>query len=90
MPSDTRWRSRSNLRILTSISSPTLNDLGRMLDALPRHIGDMQQAVDAAEIDECAVVGQVLDDTLDRIAFLQLFQQLLALGRVFLLDDGAA
>ena len=57
-----------------------INDFGRMLDALPCHIGDVQQPVDTAEVDERAVVGQVLDDTLDGIAFLQILQQLLALG----------
>jgi hypothetical protein len=36
-----------------------------MLDALPGHVGDVQQAVDAAEVDERTVVGEVLDDTLD-------------------------
>src|SRR5262249_47166578 len=29
-----------------------LDDLGRMLDAFPRHVGDMQQAVYATEVDE--------------------------------------
>jgi len=37
------------------------DDLRRMLDALPRHVRDVQQAVDTAEVDERAVVGQVLD-----------------------------
>ena len=58
-----------------------------MLDALPRHVGDVQQAVDAAEVDERAVVGEVLDGALDDGAFLQLLEQLRALGAVFLLDD---
>ena len=61
-----------------------------MLDALPRHVGDVQQAVDAAEVDERAVVGEVLDHALDDRAFLQLVEQLRALGAVFLLDDRAA
>ena len=39
-----------------------LEQLGRMADAAPRHVGDVQQAVDAAEVDERAVVGDVLDD----------------------------
>ena len=60
-----------------------------MLDALPRHVGDVQQAVDAAEVDERAVVGEVLDHALDDRAFLQLLEQLGALGAVFLLDDRA-
>src|SRR5579862_6415158 len=50
---------------------PDLDDLGRMLDALPRHVGDVQQAVDAAQVDERAVVGEVLDRTAHYRAFLQ-------------------
>ena len=61
-----------------------------MLDALPRHVGDVQQAVDAAQVDERAVVGEVLDHALDDRAFLQLVEQFGALGAVFLLDDRAA
>ena len=38
-----------------------LEELGGMPDAAPRHVGDVQQPVDAAEIDERAVVGDVLD-----------------------------
>ena len=58
-----------------------------MLDALPRHVGDVQQAIDAAEVDERAVIGEVLDHALDDCAFLQLLEQFGALGAVFLLDD---
>ena len=36
--------------------------LGRMIDAPPGDVGDVQQAVDAAQIDEGAVIGDVLDD----------------------------
>ena len=64
-----------------------VHNLGRMLDALPGHIGDVQQTVDATEIDERAVIGEVLDDALDRVAFLQLFQQLLTLSGVLLLNN---
>src|SRR6266705_2741307 len=53
---------------------------GRVLDAPPGEVGDMQQAVDAAQIDERAVVGDVLDDALDDGAFLQVREQRLALG----------
>ena len=53
-----------------------VDDFRRMLDALPRHVGDVQQAVDAAEVDERAVIGEVLDDALDDRAFLQLVEQL--------------
>src|SRR5438034_1378285 len=51
----------------------------RMLDTPPSEIGDMQQAVDAAQIDERAVVGDVLDDALDDRALLEVREQRLAL-----------
>jgi hypothetical protein len=61
-----------------------------MLDALPGHVRDVQQAVDAAEVDEGTVVGEVLDHALDRLAFLQVRQQRFALGAVCLFHDRAA
>ena len=42
--------------------------LGRMADALVADVGDVEQAVDAAEIDEGAVIGDVLDDAVDDLA----------------------
>src|SRR5882762_7832512 len=66
------------------------DDFGRMLDALPSHVGDVQQSIDAAQVHEGAVVGEVLDDALDRCALLQIVQQRGTLGAVFLLDDRAA
>lgn len=59
-----------------------VDDFGRMAHALPGHVGDVQQAVDTAQVHERAVIGQVLDDTLQDRAFLQLVHQLLALFRV--------
>jgi hypothetical protein len=67
-----------------------VDHLGRVLDAAPGHVGDVQQAVDAAEIDEGAVVGQVLDDARQHGALGQVLQQLLALHAVLGLDHGAA
>ena len=61
-----------------------------MLDAAPRQIGDVQQAVDPAQVDERAVVGDVLDDALDDRAFLQRLEQLLALRAEARLEHGAA
>ena len=50
----------------------------------------MQQAVDAAEVDERAVLGEVLDDPLDDLAFLELLERhLLQLGAL-LLEEHAA
>ena len=42
-----------------------------MVDAAPGHVGDVQQAVDAAEIDERAVVGDVLDHAVDDLALVE-------------------
>ncbi len=51
--------------------------LGRVVDPAPRDVGDVQQAVDAAEVDEHAVVGDVLDDAAEAGA---LFKPLEGLG----------
>ena len=61
-----------------------------MLDALPRHVGDVQQAIDATQVDERTVVGEVLDRALHDRAFLQVVHQRAALGGEFLLHDRAA
>ena len=58
------------------------NDLAWMLDALPRHVGDVEQSVYATEVNKCAVIGKVLDHALDGLAFLQVLQQLFALCAV--------
>jgi hypothetical protein len=42
-----------------------------VIDALPRNIGDVEQAVDAAQVDERTVIGDVLDDALQDLAFFQ-------------------
>jgi hypothetical protein len=70
-----------------------LEQLGRMGHAAPRHVRDVQKAVDAAEVDEGAVLGEVLDDTLDDLAFLELLERLpLELGALLLEEypDGTA
>src|SRR3990172_5908536 len=55
------------------------HDLARMSDASPCHVGDVQQSVDAAEIDEGAVVGDVLDHALDDLALFEPSHDLAAL-----------
>ena len=62
----------------------------RMFHALPRQVGDMQQAVHTAQVDEGAVVGEVLDHALDDLPFFQIGQQGFALGGHFCLHHGAA
>ena len=64
--------------------------LGRMIDAPPGDVGDVQQAVDAAEIDERAVVGDVLDHAVDDLALFEVLHQLLALLGAGLFQHGAA
>ena len=67
-----------------------LEELRRMADAAPRHVGDVQQAVDAAEIDERAVVGDVLDDALEHLALGEHVERVLLLLGVLLLEERLA
>ena len=64
--------------------------LGRMVDAAPGDVGHMQQTVDAAEIDEGAVVGDVLDDAVDDLALFEVGDDLMALLGAALFENGAA
>src|SRR5690606_175892 len=64
--------------------------LGRMAHALPGHVGDVQQAVDAAQVHERAVVGEVLHHALEHGTLDQLLEQRLALLGVLALDHRAA
>ena len=75
-PSETRSLSASNFSTFTLISSPTLEELARVVHAAPRHVGHVEQAVDAAEIDERAVVGEVLDHAVDDLARRQRLERL--------------
>ena len=60
-----------------------------MTHATPGHVGDVQQAVDAAQVDERTVVGNVLDHALHDRAFLQRLEQLGALFALGQFDDRA-
>ena len=64
--------------------------LGGVVDAPPGDVGDMQQAIDAAEIDERAVVGDVLDGAVDDLAFGEVGDDLMALLGAALFEHGAA
>ena len=61
-----------------------------MIDAPPGDVGDVQQAVDAAQIDEGAVIGDVLDHAGEDLPFLQRGDQLRARLGAALLEHGAA
>ena len=67
-----------------------IEHLGGVIDAPPGDVGDMQQAVDAAEIDEGAVIGDVLDHAVDDLALFEVLHQLLALLGAGLFEHGAA
>jgi hypothetical protein len=67
-----------------------LEGFGRMVDAAPRDIRDMQQAIDTAEIDEGAVIGDVLDHALKHLAFLEVGHQFGPLCGAGLFQHGTA
>ena len=58
-----------------------------MPDAAPRHVGDVQQAVDAAQVDEGAVVGDVLDHAAQHLALGQRLERVLLLLRVLFFEE---
>src|ERR1019366_2040598 len=66
-----------------------LKELGRVIDPTPAHVGDVQEAVDAAEIDERAVLGDVLDDAADDLALFQGLEGLRLLLVALFLEEHA-
>ena len=67
-----------------------LDHFRRVADTAPRHIGHVQQAVDATEIDKRPVVGDILDRSLQNDPLLKQLQRLFAQGRPFLLQNRSA
>ena len=67
-----------------------LDHLRRVVHPTPRHVRDVQQAVDAPEVDEHAEVGDVLDDAHADLAFLELLEQGFLLGLALFFDQLAA
>src|SRR2546427_9847430 len=59
---------------------PDVHHLGRVRHAAIAHVRDVEQSVHAAQIDEGAEVGDVLDDALPHLTDLQLFHEDVALG----------
>src|SRR6185295_13259055 len=64
--------------------------LGRVVDPAPGDIGDVQEAVDAAEINERTVIGDVLDHAVDHLTLFEVLHQLLALLGAGLFENRAA
>ena len=61
--------------------------LGRVVDVCPRQLGDVDEPVDALQVDEGTEVDDVGDDTLDDRAGLQVVQYLLTHLAPLVLDD---
>src|SRR6185437_10860236 len=64
--------------------------LGRVIDPAPGDIGDVEQAVDAAEVDERTVIGDVLDHAVDHLTLFEVLHQFLALLGAGFFQHGAA
>ena len=61
-----------------------------VVDALVAHVGDVEEAVDAAKVNEGTVVGDVLDHALDDLTFCQIADELAALFGAGFFEHGAA
>jgi len=66
-----------------------LEHLGRVVDVRPRQLGDVDEAVDAVEVDERAEVDDVRDGTGDDVAHVELVDDLLAHLFALLFEHGA-
>ena len=66
-----------------------LEDLGRVSDAAPRHVRHVEQPVDAAQVDEGAVIGDVLDRAREHHALGQDGERVLLLLLPLFLQHGA-
>src|SRR3546814_7310130 len=67
-----------------------VDQLRRMADTAIAHVGDVEQAVDAAQVDEGAIIGDVLDDAVDHLAFMQRLDEAGALLGAGLFQIGRA
>src|SRR5699024_6818216 len=64
-----------------------LHDFFRMVHAAPAEVGDVDETVYAAQVDEYAVGGDVLDGAFEELALLDLGHDFLLLVCEFLLDE---
>ena len=64
-----------------------LEQFGGMVDAAPRNIRDVQQAVNPAEINKDAVIGDIFDDAFDDFTFCEIFQRFLTRRFALLFQD---
>jgi hypothetical protein len=87
--SETRSRSMSTSSTSTVTSRPDLDDLGRVVDVLPGQLGDVDQTVDATEVDERTEVDDAADDTGADLTLLELLEERGANLGLGLLEPGA-
>src|SRR6056300_331189 len=71
-----------NVNLLTHF-----NDVRRMLDPLPCHIGDVQQTVNTTQINEGTVIGKIFNHTFNSHTFLKILKQGLTLSAVGLFHN---
>src|SRR5215831_7080364 len=60
-----------------------------MPEAAPSHICDVEQTIHSIEVNECAEIGQILNVTLNNIADLHAFEELLTFLAALLFDQFA-
>ena len=63
------------------------NHFGRMVDAAPREVGDVDETVQTAEIDECTVGNDVLDSTFEDLTDFEFADDFSLLSFDFSLDE---
>jgi hypothetical protein len=83
------------LRVLVDTNDLYLNrvtnvdDFAWVVDALVADVGDVQQAIDAAQIDERTIIGDVLDNAVDDLAFGEVLDKARALFCACFFQNGA-
>lgn len=65
-------------------------DFRRMVDAAPCHVGHVQETVNAAEVDERTVIGDVLDDAFNDLTFFKVLDDFRTLFRTAFFKNGTA
>ena len=58
-----------------------------MVDAAPCHVGHMQKTINAAEVNERTVIGDVLDDAFNDLTLFEVLDDLGALFSTALLQE---
>src|SRR5277367_241767 len=56
-----------------------VDQIARVREPSPRHVGDMQQAIDAAHVNERTILGEILDDAGKDAALFEMLERLVAL-----------